>query len=192
MPRDLQHVIAGQAQAGRSGRFGDVFDPTTGAVQAKVAFATADEVRAAIAAAEAAFPAWRAVNPQRRARLLSSEHGKIIADAKGDVQRGLEVIEFACGIPHLQKGEYTEGAGCGSAGERGMATPVAVGMVGINVPIPVPLAFPTFGGWKRSAFGDTNQHGMEGVRFFRHIKTVTARWPETDRSGAEFTIPTMH
>jgi malonate-semialdehyde dehydrogenase (acetylating)/methylmalonate-semialdehyde dehydrogenase len=499
MTRELHHFVSGKHQAGKSGRWGDVYDPTTGAVQAKVPFASADEVRAAIAAAAAAFPAWRAINPQRRARvmfkfkelvekeidalarLLSSEHGKILADAKGDIQRGVEVIEFACGIPHLQKGEYTEGAGpgidlysmrqplgvvagitpfnfpamipmwmfsvaiaCGntfvlkpsekdpsvplrlaelmleagapegvlnvvhgdkeavdtlltdprvmalsfvgasataeyiyatgaahgkrvqamggaknhaiilpdadldravedligagygSAGERCMATPVAVpvgdktaaalierlipkvealkvglptdadanygplvtaahrrkvldfidmgvkegaellvdgrdfrlqgyengfflgpalfdrvkpearsykeeifgpvlqivraqnfeealalpskhqygngvalytssgkaarefaarvevGMVGINIPIPVPLAYHTFGGWKRSAFGDTNQHGLEGVRFFTRIKTVTARWPDLDLARADFVIPTMH
>ncbi len=58
-------------------------------------------------------------------------------------------------------------------------------MVGINVPIPVPVAYHTFGGWKRSAFGDTNQHGMEGVRFYTKVKTVTARWPEGDVGGSE-------
>src|SRR5262249_25414468 len=74
---------------------------------------------------------------------------------------------------------------------REFAARVDVGMVGINVPIPVPLAYHTFGGWKRSAFGDTNQHGMEGVKFFTHIKTVTARWPDQKTSGSEFVIPTM-
>ncbi len=498
MPRQIQHFIQGRHVDGTSGRTGPVFNPVTGETQSEVALATAEETRAAIAAAQAAFPAWRAVNPQRRARvmfnfktlveqnmeelarMLSSEHGKVIADAKGDVQRGLEVIEFACGIPHLSKGEYTEGAGpgidmysmrqplgvvagitpfnfpamipmwmfgvaiaCGntfvckpsekdpsvpmrlaelmmeagapegvlnvingdkeavdtlltdprvraisfvgssnvaeyiyatgaahgkrvqamggaknhaiimpdadldrvvddligagygSAGERCMAISVAVpvtqavgdelvarlkprveelkvgpsddpdanfgplvtaahrdrvlsyvemgvregaelvvdgrgfalqgyesgyfmggclfdhvtadmtsyrdeifgpvlqvvrardfeeaitlptthqygngvaiytrdgdaarefaarvdvGMVGINVPIPVPLAYHTFGGWKRSAFGGVNQHGMEGVRFFTQIKTVTSRWPSGVRSGSDFVIPTM-
>ena len=75
---------------------------------------------------------------------------------------------------------------------REFASRVQVGMVGINVPIPVPLAYHTFGGWKRSAFGDTNQHGAEGVKFYTKIKTVTSRWPEANvRSGADFTIPTM-
>ena len=74
---------------------------------------------------------------------------------------------------------------------RDFAAKVQVGMVGINVPIPVPLAFHTFGGWKRSAFGDANQHGPEGVRFYTKIKTVTARWPTGIRSGAEFNIPTL-
>jgi malonate-semialdehyde dehydrogenase (acetylating)/methylmalonate-semialdehyde dehydrogenase len=129
--REIGHFVDGKTVKGQSGRHGDVFDPNTGEVQAKVAFAAKAEVEAAIANAEAAFPAWAAVNPQRRARvlfkflelvnkefdslakLLSSEHGKTIADARGDIQRGLEVVEFACGIPHLLKGEFTEGAGPG-------------------------------------------------------------------------------
>jgi malonate-semialdehyde dehydrogenase (acetylating)/methylmalonate-semialdehyde dehydrogenase len=77
---------------------------------------------------------------------------------------------------------------------RDFAARVDVGMVGINVPIPVPVAYHTFGGWKRSAFGDANQHGMEGVRFFTKVKTVTARWPDTALEGpgdSAFVIPTM-
>jgi malonate-semialdehyde dehydrogenase (acetylating)/methylmalonate-semialdehyde dehydrogenase len=498
MTKELTHFIGGKHVKGTSGRFLDVFNPTLGEVQAKSPLASADEVRAAIASAEKAFPEWAAQNPQKRARvmfkfkelveknmdelalMLSNEHGKVIVDSKGDIQRGLEVIEFACGVPHLMKGEFTEGAGpgidmysmrqplgvvagitpfnfpamipmwmfgvaiaCGntfickpsekdpsvplrlaelmieagapegvlnvvvgdkeavdtiltdpriqavsfvgstniasyvyataaangkrvqamggaknhmiimpdadldqvadaligagygSAGERCMAISVAVpvgdkvadalidrlkprveslrvgpstdpdsdfgplvskehlakvkgyvdlgvkegakllvdgrnfklqgyengyfmggclfdqvkpdmriykeeifgpvlsvvrakdfdeavslpskheygngvaiytrdgdsardfasrvqtGMVGINVPIPVPLAYHSFGGWKRSAFGDTNQHGTEGVKFFTKIKTVTSRWPTGIRAGAEFAIPTM-
>ncbi|WP_439816160.1 CoA-acylating methylmalonate-semialdehyde dehydrogenase [Zavarzinia sp. CC-PAN008] len=498
MPVELNHFIGGRLVPGTSGRFQDVYDPTLGEVQAKAPLATKAEVEAAIANAQAAFPAWAAQNPQKRARvmfkfkelverdmdmmavMLSKEHGKVVADAKGDIQRGLEVIEFACGIPHLLKGEFTEGAGpgidmysmrqplgvvagitpfnfpamipmwmfgvaiaCGntfickpsekdpsvplhlaklmmeagapegvlnvvigdkeavdtlltdpriqaisfvgstniaqyvyataaangkrvqamggaknhmivmpdadldqvadaligagygSAGERCMAISVAVpvgkstadaliekliprveslkvgpstdpssdfgpmvsaehlakvkgyvdlgikegaalkvdgrnfklqgyekgffmsgclfdnvtpdmkiyqdeifgpvlsvvrtesfeeairlptehpygngvaiytrdgdaarefasrvqvGMVGVNVPIPVPLAYHTFGGWKRSAFGGVNQHGPEGVRFFTQVKTITSRWPTGIRSGAEFSIPTM-
>ena len=495
--RAISHFINAKP-ASEGARKGQVFNPNTGAVQAEVAFAAAKTVDAAVAAASAAFPGWAATNPQRRARvmfafkalvekhmdelalLLSSEHGKVIADSKGDIQRGLEVIEFACGIPHALKGEFTEGAGpgidvysmrqplgvvagitpfnfpamipmwmfgiaiaCGntfilkpsekdpsvpvrlaelmmeagapagvlnvvhgdkeavdaiiahpeiraisfvgssdiahyiyshgtangkrvqamggaknhgvvlpdadldqvvkdlvgaaygSAGERCMALPVVVpvgkktadelrerllpeierlkvgistdpdaqygpvvsaahkakiedyirigkdegaelvrdgrgfklqgyeegffvgpslfdkvttkmrtyqeeifgpvlqivraesfeealtlpsahqygngvaiftrngraarefaqrvnvGMVGINVPIPVPVAYHTFGGWKRSAFGDTNQHGMEGVKFYTKVKTVTARWPEGDVGDQSFVIPTM-
>ena len=74
---------------------------------------------------------------------------------------------------------------------REFAQKVNIGMVGINVPIPVPVAYHTFGGWKRSAFGDANQHGMEGVRFYTKIKTVTQRWPEGDVSDQSFVIPTM-
>ncbi|MHB8284554.1 MAG: CoA-acylating methylmalonate-semialdehyde dehydrogenase [Caulobacteraceae bacterium] len=499
--RAVHHFVDGQILAGRSGRFGDIFDPNTGEIQARVDLATADELDAVVKIAAEAQIGWAQTNPQRRARvmfefkrlvearmqelaeLLSSEHGKVIADSKGDIQRGLEVIEFSCGIPHVLKGEYTEGAGpgidvysmrqplgvcagitpfnfpsmipmwmfgvaiaCGnsfilkpsekdpslpvrlgelmmeagapagvlnvvhgdkeavdailahpdihavsfvgssdiahyvyahgaamgkrvqamggaknhgvilpdadldqvvkdfsgaafgSAGERCMALPVAVpvgkktadelrermvaemetlkvgvssdpaaqygpvvsaahkkrvcdyiqmgeqegaelvvdgrdfklqgyeggffvgptlfdhvkpdmrtyheeifgpvlqivradsfdealalasdhqygngvavftrngraardfasrvqvGMVGINVPIPVPVAYHSFGGWKRSAFGDTNQHGMEGVKFWTKVKTVTARWPDTELEGAgdaSFVIPTM-
>jgi malonate-semialdehyde dehydrogenase (acetylating)/methylmalonate-semialdehyde dehydrogenase len=129
--RQIGHFIGGIEVKGTSGRTGDVFDPNTGEVQAKVAFAKQSEVAHAIAVAEAAQPAWGATNPQRRARvlfrflelvqkqyddlarLISSEHGKTLADARGDIQRGLEVVEFACGIPHLLKGEFTEGAGPG-------------------------------------------------------------------------------
>src|ERR1700754_2992986 len=129
--REIGHFVGGKEIKGASGRSGDVFNPSTGEVQAKVALATKAEVEAAIANAEAAQPAWAATNPQRRARvmfkflelaakendslakLLSSEHGKVLADAKGDIQRGIEVVEFACGIPNLMKGEYTEGAGPG-------------------------------------------------------------------------------
>ncbi len=496
--RDIAHFVNGQALVGTSGRYGDVFNPNTGEVQARVQFATDAELDAAVQVAARAQVGWAQTNPQRRARvmfefkrlierdmntlaeILSSEHGKVIADAKGDIQRGLEVIEFACGIPHILKGEYTEGAGpgidvysmrqplgvCagitpfnfpamipmwmfgisiavgnsfilkpsekdptvpvklaelmmeagapagvlnvvhgdksavdailthpliravsfvgssdiahyvyqtgtahgkrvqamggaknhgivlpdadldqvvkdlsgaafGSAGERCMALPVVVpvgkktaddlrermvaeiatlkvgvstdpdahygpvvsaqhrakiadyirigqeegaelvvdgrdfqlqgfekgffigpslfdgvkkgmktyheeifgpvlqivraetleeaivlpsehqygngvaiftrngraarefaanvnvGMVGINVPIPVPVAYHTFGGWKRSAFGDTNQHGVEGVKFYTKVKTVTARWPEGDVADSSFVIPTM-
>jgi malonate-semialdehyde dehydrogenase (acetylating) / methylmalonate-semialdehyde dehydrogenase len=470
--REIGHFIGGKAVKGGSGRFGDVFDPNTGEVQARVALAKHSEVEQAIANAQAAQPAWAATNPQRRARvmfkflelvqkefeplakLLSSEHGKTIPDARGDIQRGIEVVEFACGIPHLLKGEFTEGAGpsidlysvrqplgnafilkpserdpsvpirlaelmidaglpagvlnvvngdkeavdtlltdprvmaigfvgssaiaeyiystgcahgkrvqCfggaknhmivmpdadmdqavdalvgagyGSAGERCMAVSVAVpvgkktadilvekliprveslkigpssdpqadygplvtrthlnkvkdyvdlgvkegarllvdgrgfklqgyengnfmggclfddvkpnmriykeeifgpvlsvvrakdydeavrlpseheygngvaiftrdgdtardfvnkvqvGMVGVNFAIPVPLAYHTFGGWKRSGFGDLNQHGPDAIRFYTKTKTVTSRWPTGTKEGAEFVIPTM-
>src|SRR5262249_32296340 len=127
----IGHFIGGKEVKGTSGRAGDVFNPNTGDVQARVAFAAKSEVEAAIANAAAAQPEWAGTNPQRRARgmfkflelvqkeydslaaLLSSEHGKVFADAKGDIQRGLEVVEFACGIPHLLKGEFSEGAGPG-------------------------------------------------------------------------------
>jgi malonate-semialdehyde dehydrogenase (acetylating)/methylmalonate-semialdehyde dehydrogenase len=74
---------------------------------------------------------------------------------------------------------------------REFASRVNVGMVGINVPIPVPVAYHTFGGWKRSAFGDTNQHGVEGVKFYTKVKTITARWPEGEVGDSSFVIPTM-
>jgi malonate-semialdehyde dehydrogenase (acetylating) / methylmalonate-semialdehyde dehydrogenase len=73
---------------------------------------------------------------------------------------------------------------------RDFVNRVQVGMVGVNVPIPVPVSYYSFGGWKRSAFGDSNQYGMDGVRFYTRIKTVTSRWPTGVRAGADFTIPT--
>ena len=127
--RTIDHFIGGHSVAGASGRFGDVFDPNTGAVQARVQLGTLDELNRAVADSAAAQKTWAALNPQRRARvmfefkrlleihmdelahLLASEHGKVVADARGDVMRGLEVIEFACGVPHLLKGEHTQGAG---------------------------------------------------------------------------------
>jgi len=495
--KEIGHFIANKAVAGASGRFADVFNPATGEVSARVALASKAEIDRAVAAARAAFPKWaqtpalvraRAMfkykellekNRDRLASLIGSEHGKVLADAQGEVTRGIEVVEFACGIPHLLKGEFTEnvgtnvdsysvrqplgvcagitpfnfpamvpmwmypvavacgnafllkpserdpstpyllgellaeagvpagvfnvingdkeavdailahpgidavsfvgstpiaeyvyhtgtahnkrvqalggaknhmvvmpdadmgqatdalmGAAYGSAGERCMAVSVAVavgqagdalvdrlaprvralkigpstdpeaemgplvtrqayervksyvdlgvregaelvvdgrglslqgyekgfflggclfdrvtpdmriykeeifgpvlavvrakdyeqaldfvnahefgngtaiftrdgdaardfaarariGMVGVNVPIPVPMAFHSFGGWKRSLFGDHYVHGMEGVRFYTHLKTVTSRWPTGIRAGAEFTMPTM-
>jgi malonate-semialdehyde dehydrogenase (acetylating)/methylmalonate-semialdehyde dehydrogenase len=156
--RDIHHFINGKAVPGTSGRFGDVFDPNTGEVQAKVALASKSEMDEAVARAKAAQPAWAAMNPQRRARvlfkfkdlletnidelarLLSAEHGKVVADAKGDLQRGLEVIEFACGVPHLLKGEYTEGAGPG-IDVYSMRQPLGVvaGITPFNFPAMIPM-----------------------------------------------------
>ncbi|WP_375420763.1 aldehyde dehydrogenase family protein, partial [uncultured Sphingomonas sp.] len=133
--RIIDHHIVGNPSdsgaGGGGGRTGEIFDPNTGKVQASVTLGTQADLDRAVVAAQAAQPAWAATNPQRRARvmfafkalveanmdelarLLSSEHGKVIADSKGDIQRGLEVIEFCCGIPHVLKGEYTQGAGPG-------------------------------------------------------------------------------
>jgi len=158
MMREIGHFVGGKIVKGTSGRFGDVFNPNTGEVQAKVALASKTEVEKAIANAEAAFPGWAATNPQRRARvmfkfleliqseyddlarLLSSEHGKTFADSKGDIQRGLEVVEFACGIPHLMKGEFTEGAGPG-IDLFSMRQPLGVvaGITPFNFPAMIPL-----------------------------------------------------
>jgi malonate-semialdehyde dehydrogenase (acetylating)/methylmalonate-semialdehyde dehydrogenase len=74
---------------------------------------------------------------------------------------------------------------------RDFAAKVNVGMVGVNVPIPVPIAYYTFGGWKRSGFGDLNQHGPDSIRFYTKTKTVTSRWPSGVKEGSEFVIPTM-
>ena len=156
--RQVQHFIDGKATRGAATRDGDIFDPNTGAVQAQVCLGGADDIAAAVEAAKKVQPEWAATNPQRRARvmfkfkelleanmdelaaLLSSEHGKVIADSKGDVQRGLEVIEFACGIPHLLKGEYTEGAGPG-IDIYAMRQPlgIAAGITPFNFPAMIPM-----------------------------------------------------
>ena len=156
--RDINHFIDGAAFTGASGRFGDVFDPNTGVVQARVQLATVSEVDRAVQSAQAAFDGWASTNPQRRARvmfefkrlveanmdelahLLSSEHGKVIADSRGDVQRGLEVIEFACGVPHALKGEYTYGAGPG-IDVYSMRQPLGVvaGITPFNFPAMIPM-----------------------------------------------------
>jgi malonate-semialdehyde dehydrogenase (acetylating)/methylmalonate-semialdehyde dehydrogenase len=430
MTTPIPHFIGGKRSSMTSTRTADVMDPSTGQVRAQVLLASAADVDTAVTSAVAAQRTWAAWNPQRRARvmmkfvelvnayadelavLLSKEHGKTVADSLGDIQRGVEVIEFAIGIPHLLKGEYTEGAGtgidvyslrqplgvvagitpfnfpamiplwkagpalaCGNAfilkpSERDPSVPlrlaelfleaglpagvfqvvqgdkeavdailahpdiqavgfvgssdiaqyiystaaangkrsqcfggaknhmiimpdadlgqgveagadlvvdgrerasdeltfddqsleggyfigptlfdhvtsdmsiytdeifgpvlcivraadydealalptkheygngvaiftrdgdaardfvakVQVGMVGVNVPIPVPVSYHTFGGWKRSGFGDLNQHGPHSVLFYTKTKTVTSRWPSGIKDGAEFSIPTM-
>ncbi|HYI39935.1 MAG TPA: CoA-acylating methylmalonate-semialdehyde dehydrogenase [Allosphingosinicella sp.] len=155
--RNIDHFIGGAAHASGE-RQGDVFDPNNGGVQAKVRLGTAADLETAVAAAREAWPAWAATNPQRRARvmfnfkalveenmedlalLLASEHGKVVADARGDIQRGLEVIEFACGIPHALKGEYTQGAGPG-IDVYAMRQPLGLvcGITPFNFPAMIPM-----------------------------------------------------
>jgi malonate-semialdehyde dehydrogenase (acetylating)/methylmalonate-semialdehyde dehydrogenase len=156
--RDIGHFVGGKQVKGGSGRTGDVFNPNTGEVQAKVAFASKAEVEKAIANAATAQPAWAATNPQRRARvmfkflelvqaeyddlarLLSSEHGKTFVDSKGDIQRGLEVVEFACGIPNLMKGEFSDNAGPGiDLYSLRQPLGVAAGITPFNFPAMIPL-----------------------------------------------------
>lgn len=158
MTRTIPHLIGGTLVTPKDGRFGDVYDPSSGSVQAQVPLASAAEVRSVIADAEAAQPAWAATNPQKRARvmmrfidlvnrdmdelarLLSSEHGKTFEDAKGDIQRGLEVIEFAVGAPHLLKGEYSTEAGTG-IDVYSMRQPLGVvaAITPFNFPAMIPL-----------------------------------------------------
>jgi malonate-semialdehyde dehydrogenase (acetylating) / methylmalonate-semialdehyde dehydrogenase len=154
----LSHFISGRPVTGASGRFSDVFDPNSGRVQARVPLASGAELDDAVESARVAQAGWAATNPQRRARvmfefkrllechmnelaeLLSSEHGKVIADSKGDIQRGLEVIEFACGIPHLLKGQYTQGAGP-AIDVYSMRVPLGVvaGITPFNFPAMIPM-----------------------------------------------------
>ncbi len=156
--QELTHYINGAHVKGESGRFSDVFNPATGEVQAKTPLATKAEIDAAVAIAAAAQPAWAAVNPQRRARVmmkfadllnrdmdklaeaLSREHGKTFPDAKGDVVRGLEVVEFCFAAPHFMKGEYTEGAGP-AIDMYSMRQPLGVcgGITPFNFPAMIPM-----------------------------------------------------
>jgi malonate-semialdehyde dehydrogenase (acetylating)/methylmalonate-semialdehyde dehydrogenase len=157
-PRELTHFIGGKHVAGTSGRFTDAYWPMTGEIASRVPLASKEEVRAAVENAMAAQPAWAATNPQRRARvmmkflelvnreydslaeILAREHGKTIADAKGDIQRGLEVVEFCIGAPHLLKGEFTDGAGPG-IDVYSMRQPLGVvaGITPFNFPAMIPL-----------------------------------------------------
>jgi len=152
------HFIGGNHVAGTSGRAGDVFQPLDGTIRASVALASPGEVRAAVLNAKKAQLGWGATNPQRRARvmmkfyelivkhteeladILAREHGKTIPDAKGDIQRGIEVLEFSFGVPHLMKGEYTDQAGPG-IDTYSMRQPLGVvaGITPFNFPAMIPL-----------------------------------------------------
>jgi malonate-semialdehyde dehydrogenase (acetylating)/methylmalonate-semialdehyde dehydrogenase len=156
--REVGHFIGGKQVPGQSGRSTEFFQPMTGEVLGRVALASKDELRQAVENAKAAQPAWAATNPQRRARvmmkfleliaketdslaeMLAREHGKTIPDAKGDIQRGVEVVEFACGIPHLLKGEFTEGAGPG-IDMYSIRQPLGVvaGITPFNFPAMIPM-----------------------------------------------------
>ncbi|MDO8035144.1 CoA-acylating methylmalonate-semialdehyde dehydrogenase [Janthinobacterium sp. SUN128] len=156
--QQIGHFIGGNPMASRSERMSDVFNPATGAVTAKVALATPSELNAAVAAAHAAFPAWSQTSPLRRARimfkfkelleqnadklaaLITAEHGKVFTDAKGEVTRGIEVVEFACGIPQMMKGEYSEQVAGGiDAWSIRQALGVCVGITPFNFPVMVPM-----------------------------------------------------
>ncbi len=158
MPDVINHYIGGKVVAGKSGRLGDIYNPATGEVIRKVAYASVEELRAAVAAAKAAFPAWAETPPLRRARvmfrlkslieqnmdrlarIITEEHGKTVEDAKGSITRGLEVVEFACGIPHALKGEYTESVGT-AIDSYSMRQPLGVvaGITPFNFPAMIPL-----------------------------------------------------
>lgn len=154
----IHHVINGQHINGHSTRYGDVFNPATGESSKKVVLGTDEDLNAAVAAAKAAFPAWAETPPLARARVLfrardlieqrmdelaaiiTSEHGKILSDAKGEVTRGLEVVEFATGVPELLKGEYTEQVGRGiDAWTMRQPVGIAAGITPFNFPVMVPL-----------------------------------------------------
>ena len=158
MAKSLYHWIGGEKLHQQGGKFGDVFDPATGDVVSRVPFAGVEEISAAINAATEALPDWAATPPIQRARvmfrfkalieehmddiavLVSSEHGKTLEDARGSITRGLEVVEFACGIPHLLKGEFTEQVGT-NVDSYSLRQPVGVcaGITPFNFPAMIPL-----------------------------------------------------
>lgn len=158
MTKQLTHYVGGAHRPGTSGRFADVYNPSTGQVQAQVPLASADEVRDVIANAAEAQAKWAATNPQKRARILhrfvdlvnqnadelaemlSLEHGKTVADAHGDIQRGLDVVEFATAAPHLLKGEYSDSVGTGiDAYSMRQPLGVVAGITPFNFPAMIPL-----------------------------------------------------
>ena len=158
MTETVQHYVGGEIRDGTGGRFGDIFNPATGETTKQVSFATADEVAEAIGVAEEAFQSWSRTPALRRARvmfrfkelldkhhdelarIITDEHGKIVSDAHGEVTRGLEVVEFACGIPHLQKGEYSENVGT-NVDSYSLRQPLGVcaGITPFNFPVMVPM-----------------------------------------------------
>ena len=155
---NLHHFVGGERIAGASNRYGDIYNPATGQVQARVPFATAGEVDKVVQAAKAAFAGWSATPPSQRARILfryrdvveahrgelarlcAAEHGKTLDDARGSVSRGIEIVEFACGIPQLLKGEVNENV-AGSVDSYNVRQPlgVCVGITPFNFPAMVPM-----------------------------------------------------
>ena len=155
---NIDHYIGGRVVAGTSGRAQDVFNPATGAVTGQVALANAAEVNAAVAAAQAAFPKWADTPPIRRARvlfkflellnrnkdelarLITVEHGKVFTDAQGEVARGIDIVEFSCGIPQLLKGDFTDQVSTGIDNWT-LRQPLGVvaGITPFNFPVMVPM-----------------------------------------------------
>lgn len=158
MPEPIHHFIDGDSVSGESGRYADVYNPASGEKTARVDLASGDETRAAISAAQSAFPAWAAMTPLRRSRimfrfkalleehadelvaLITREHGKVLSDARGELTRGIEVVEFACGIPHLLKGEHSQNVGT-DVDSWSMQQPLGVcaGITPFNFPAMVPM-----------------------------------------------------
>ncbi len=158
IPKTIGHFINGKTFSGNGERYGTVYDPASGDVTGRVSFAGSGEVEEAVAAAAAAFPAWAATPPLRRARvlfrfkelldrhaeelsaLITAEHGKVLSDARGSLTRGMEVVEFACGIPHLLKGSFSENVGSG-VDSHSIRQPlgVCVGISPFNFPAMVPM-----------------------------------------------------
>jgi len=158
IPKNIGHFVNGKSIPGSGSRYGNVYNPASGEVTGRVAFAGKDEVEQAVSAAAAAFPAWAATPPLRRARILfrfkelldrhgeeisaliTAEHGKVLSDAAGSLTRGAEVVEFVCGIPHLLKGSYSENVGTGvDSFSFRQPLGVCVGITPFNFPAMVPM-----------------------------------------------------
>lgn len=158
MLSEIGHFIDGKRVGGKSGRSGEVFNPASGEISARVAFASPAEIDAAVRSARHAFPDWSRTPPLRRARvmfafkdlleknrgrlaaMIGAEHGKVLADAAGEVTRGIEVVEFACGIPHLLKGEFTENVSTNvDSYSIRQAVGVCAGITPFNFPVMVPM-----------------------------------------------------
>lgn len=154
----IHHYINGQISSGTGSQTQDVFNPATGQVTGQVALANRDDVNAAVAAADAAFPAWADTPPIRRARVMfkflellnthkddlaraiTAEHGKVFTDAQGEVARGIDIVEFACGIPQLLKGDYTEQVSTGIDNwTTRQPLGVVAGVTPFNFPAMVPM-----------------------------------------------------
>lgn len=158
MAKELYHLIGGNKVKGTSGRFADAFNPATGEVSARVPLASAEEVDSAVETAKAAFPGWAATPTPKRAavifamrqlvtenmdtlaELIGQQHGKTLEDARGEIQRGIDVLEFACGIPHLMKGELSTNVG-GDIDTFSIREPVGVvgGITPFNFPVMIPF-----------------------------------------------------
>jgi malonate-semialdehyde dehydrogenase (acetylating) / methylmalonate-semialdehyde dehydrogenase len=155
---DIQHFIAGAVTASATGRYADVYNPSTGSVAKRVALGDASDVQKAVEAAGKAFKSWSEVSPLRRARvmfkykalleqhqdelaaMITAEHGKVFTDAQGEVQRGIEVVEFACGIPQLLKGDYTAQVATGiDAFAMRQPLGICAGITPFNFPVMVPM-----------------------------------------------------
>src|SRR3990172_3400949 len=158
IPKTIDHFINGRMLSGTGERYGNVYNPARGEVTGRVSFAGKNEVEEAVASAAAAFPAWAATPPLRRARvlfrfkelldrnaeelsaLITAEHGKVLSDARGSLTRGIEVVEFACGIPHLLKGSFSENVGTGvDSFSFRQPLGVCVGVSPFNFPAMVPM-----------------------------------------------------
>jgi malonate-semialdehyde dehydrogenase (acetylating)/methylmalonate-semialdehyde dehydrogenase len=158
MPNEIGHFINGRLARHRNGRTSEVFNPATGEATGRVALASAEDVDGAVTAAREAFPAWASTTPLRRARIINrflrileeridelaavitAEHGKVLSDAKGEIQRGMEVVEFATGAPHLLKGEVTENVGT-RVDSHSLRQPLGIvaGITPFNFPAMVPM-----------------------------------------------------